>query len=107
MKTEREVRLINNSSDAVQKGATMNELLNAKPCPFCGEKSITIREGSTFTEAAAPVDADVRPRNPLHNQHVYVYWRWKGFVAERCGCRMKAFFMRDWARQEAEAQSAA
>lgn len=22
--------------------------LEAKPCPFCGEKSITIREGSTF-----------------------------------------------------------
>ena len=26
----------------------MSELLEAKPCPFCGEKSITIREGSTF-----------------------------------------------------------
>ena len=26
----------------------LNELLKAKPCPFCGEKSITIREGSTF-----------------------------------------------------------
>ena len=26
----------------------MSELLEAKPCPFCGEKCITIHEGSTF-----------------------------------------------------------
>lgn len=26
----------------------MSKLLGAKPCPFCGEENITIREGSTF-----------------------------------------------------------
>jgi Lar family restriction alleviation protein len=26
----------------------LSDLLEAKPCPFCGEKSIAIHEGSTF-----------------------------------------------------------
>ena len=38
----------------------------------------------------------------LHNQHVYVYWRWNGWVAEKFGRHLKAFFMRDFARQEIE-----
>jgi len=40
----------------------------------------------------------------LHNQHVYLRYRWLGWVAEQQGRLMRAFFMRDFARQELEAQ---
>lgn len=38
------------AESAVQRpdGATLSDLLEAKPCPFCGGESITIQEGSTF-----------------------------------------------------------
>lgn len=36
----------------------------------------------------------------LFNQHVYRFFRWRGFVADRCGAVLRAFFMRDFARQE-------
>jgi len=39
-----------------------------------------------------------------HNQHVYVYFRWQGWIAEQQGRHMSAFFMRDFARQEIEDQ---
>lgn len=40
----------------------------------------------------------------LHNQHVYLRYRWLGWMAEQQGRLMRAFFMRDFARQEREAQ---
>jgi hypothetical protein len=40
----------------------------------------------------------------LHNQHVYLRYRWQGWVAEQQGRLMRAFFMRDFARQERTAQ---
>lgn len=36
----------------------------------------------------------------MHNRHVFVFFRWKGWVAEKRGRYMRAFFMRDFARQE-------
>lgn len=36
----------------------------------------------------------------LYNEHVYKFYRWKGWVAEQQGRHMRAFFMRDFARQE-------
>jgi len=38
----------------------------------------------------------------LHNQHVYLYFRYLGWVAEENNMPMRAFFMRDFARQELE-----
>lgn len=43
----------------------------------------------------------------MQNEHVYKYYRWLGFVAEQCGRQMRAFFMRDFARQERESQETA
>ena len=40
----------------------------------------------------------------IANEHVYLYFRWKGWLAERMGKPMRAFFMRDFARQERGAQ---
>jgi len=37
-----------------------------------------------------------------HNRHVHRYWRWKGWVAEKSGRPLAAFFFRDFARQELE-----
>lgn len=34
------------------------------------------------------------------NQHVYVFFRWKGWVADQRKRPMRALFMRDFARQE-------
>jgi len=40
----------------------------------------------------------------LHNQHVYLRYRWQAWIAEQQGRLMRAFFMRDFARQERQAQ---
>lgn len=40
----------------------------------------------------------------MHNQHVYVYFRFKAWVATQCGNWQKAEFLRDFARQEAVRQ---
>jgi hypothetical protein len=37
---------------------------------------------------------------PLHNAHVYTFWRWRGWVAEQRGNNWGAFFFRDWAQRE-------
>ena len=36
----------------------------------------------------------------MHNDHVYKYYRWLGWLAEENKRHMRAFFMRDFARQE-------
>ena len=36
----------------------------------------------------------------MHNEHVVKWYRWKGWVADQLGRPMRAFFMRDFARQE-------
>lgn len=41
----------------------------------------------------------------MHNEHIYKYYRWLGWLAERNGRPMRAFFMRDFARQEREEQN--
>jgi hypothetical protein len=41
-------------------------------------------------------------KSEQHNAHVYVYFRWLGFLAEANSMPMRAFFMRDFARQEFE-----
>ena len=41
----------------------------------------------------------------MHNEHVYLFFRWKGWVAEQRQRHMRAFFMRDFARQERVAQA--
>jgi hypothetical protein len=38
------------------------------------------------------------------NAHVYRYYRWLGWLAEQKGRHLKAFFMRDFARQELESE---
>lgn len=35
-----------------------------------------------------------------HNQHVYLYFRYRGWLAEINNRHMAAFFYRDFARQE-------
>lgn len=40
----------------------------------------------------------------MHNEHVYLYFRWKGWVAELSHRHWGAFFLRDFARQEREQQ---
>ena len=40
----------------------------------------------------------------LHNEHVYKYFRWKGWVATKLNKPMRSFFMYDFARQEHETQ---
>ena len=40
----------------------------------------------------------------MMNEHVYKYWRFRGWIAEEMGRPWGAFFFRDFARQEREAQ---
>ena len=44
-------------SRAGESGANLTAMLGAKPCPFCGEKNITTREGSTFRWVAVECNA--------------------------------------------------
>jgi len=36
----------------------------------------------------------------MNNSHVYVYYRWRGWVAEKLARHMSAFFLREFAQQE-------
>jgi len=40
----------------------------------------------------------------MMTEHVYKYWRFRGWIAEEMHRPMRAFFFRDFARQEREAQ---
>ncbi len=40
----------------------------------------------------------------MMNEHVFKFWRWHGWVAEQTGRHWGAFYFRDFARQEREAQ---
>lgn len=43
---------------------------------------------------------------PLHNHHIYLYWRWRGWVAEQIGRPMAADLLRGFAQQELARQKA-
>lgn len=40
----------------------------------------------------------------MHNEHVYLFYRWKGWVAKQQGKLMWTLFMDELARREREAQ---
>ena len=40
----------------------------------------------------------------MHNDHIYKYYRWQGWIAKQQGRLMRQFFMYEWANEERNAQ---
>jgi hypothetical protein len=63
----------------------------------------TTPESSQFPESLPPFDA-MLTSNDLYNQHVYVYYRWRSWVAGQMCRPFAQAVLWQWAAEEARAQ---
>lgn len=69
--------------------------------------SIGLNNAWKPSKPCTPMNSPWPSLHPLYNEHVYLWYRWRAFVAYRSGRLMAQTFLEQWALDERNAQNEA